>query len=287
MRRLKYATLVSFTMALAGLSQLSNAQSCGDAQPGSKIRVLGDAVLFSAAVLNVDADGAPNSYLIDGKGLSYTCDGVVAVENGKRVTPKTDPKNWQKKCNAAWALAKATNDYSHVSIFGFEKDKNNRPLVQAAGDPLPGTAYISATTVYIPGTPEGTQRHYVNAVDIPYVVLPSSFVSKYRVKHGSIAIVYRKKTNKYAFAVFGDGGDLGEASIKLHQDLGNNPISLVAGVERAKLRIEDPTLMVVFPKSTVTPISDSQRWNSKINLAGASALEAFGGIEQLQKCAKE
>jgi len=287
MQSLKYATLVSFTIAMAALSQLSNAQSCGEAQTDTGIRVLGDAVLFSSPVLNVDADGAPHAYLVNGKGLSYTCDGVVALEAGKRVTPDSDPKNWQTKCNAAWALAKTTNDYSRVAIFGFQTDKNNRPVVQAAGDPLPGKAYISATTVPIPDAPDGTQRRYVNAVEIPYVVLPPSFVSKYRVKPGSVAIVYRKKTDKYAFAVFADGGRLGEASIKLHQDLGNNPISVIAGVARAKKRIEDSTLVVVFPKKIATPMSDSQVWINSIKLIGASALEVFGGVEQLHKCAKD
>jgi hypothetical protein len=32
--------------------------------------------------LAVDADGAPDSYRVDGKGLSFTCDGVFAVVNG-------------------------------------------------------------------------------------------------------------------------------------------------------------------------------------------------------------
>src|ERR1035437_11016402 len=54
----------------------------------------GQAVGFTSAGLAVDADGAPNSYLVDGKGLSDTCDGVVALVNGKRVNKKTDAKHW-------------------------------------------------------------------------------------------------------------------------------------------------------------------------------------------------
>lgn len=50
-------------------------------------------VVFSTKELKVDADGAPNSYLVNGEGLSYTCDGMTAVGS----TPDTDPKGWQKK----------------------------------------------------------------------------------------------------------------------------------------------------------------------------------------------
>jgi len=147
-------------------------------------------VLFVSGVPNVDADGAPNSYLLDGKGLSYTCDGVVAVENGKRVTPTPNPSDWQQTCNAAWARAKATNDYQGVAIFGFQTAADNRPLIQGGGDPLPGKGYISATSVSIPGAPEGTQRRYVDASRIPYIVVPSSFVSKYKVKPRTLAVVW-------------------------------------------------------------------------------------------------
>ena len=57
-------------------------QTCGNPPGFNKVWTEGKAVLFKSSKLNVDADGAPNSYLVDGKGLSYTCDGVVAVENG-------------------------------------------------------------------------------------------------------------------------------------------------------------------------------------------------------------
>src|SRR6185295_20156995 len=92
------------------------------------IKKVDSALVFSSPHLNVDADGAPNAYRLDGKGLSYTCDGVVALENGKRVTPKSDPVNWQAKCNVAWKKARETNDYSGVAIFGFATDLSNHPL---------------------------------------------------------------------------------------------------------------------------------------------------------------
>ena len=262
-------------------------QDCGTPQPGSQIRVVKDAVLFTAKELNVDADGAPNAYFLNGNGLSYTCDGVVAIENGKRVTPDSGDKDWQKKCNAAWSLAKQTGDYSKVAIFGFSVDmKTRKPLVQSEGEPFPGTAYISTTTVSIPGTPEGTQRHYVDATKIPYVVLPSSFVRKYKVQPGSLAVVYRPLTDKYAFGIYADGGNLGEASLKLHQDLGNNPYIVRNGIQRGKRTIPDPTITVVFPGQIVAPIADNDKWTMAINAAGLEKLNEFGGVTRLRGCSK-
>ena len=272
--------------ALIVNSTVTAGQSCGTPAGIGKVWTHAGAVLFTSGVLNVDADGAPNAYLLDGKGLSYTCDGVVAVENGKRVTPKTHPKDWQQKCNASWALATKTGDYRGVAIFGFQTDKNNRPLLQEEGDPVPGKAYISATSVVIPGMPEGTQRRYVDALKIPYIVLPPAFVSKYEVKPGTVSVVYRKKTNSYAFAVFADSGDIGEASVKLHQDLGSTPIVRIGGVDRAKGRIEDPVLVVVFPARMAGPMANSDAWNVKIKEEGTAALESFGGVEKLIACGK-
>jgi len=272
-------------IALVPLVAWSASSICGDPKKEGRTWTHGTAVLFKSSVLNVDADGAPNSYLVNGKGLSYLCDGVVAIENGKRVTPESDPENWQKKCKAAWAIAQKTNDYKGLAIFGFQTDSNNKPILQADGDPLPGEAYVSTTSVVIPNTPPGTQRQYVDALQIPYIVLSPSFVSKNKVKPGSVAVVYRKKTKAFAFAVFADGGRLGEASVKLHQDLGGNPIVKIAGVDRAKSRIDDATLIVVFPNKVAAPSADAVGWNATIQKEGAAALEEFGGVDQLKKCA--
>jgi hypothetical protein len=134
--------------------------------------------------------------------------------------------------------------------------------------------------------PQGTQRRYVDALRIPYIVLPPAFVSKYRVKPGTVSVVYRKKTNSFAFAVFADSGDIGEASVKLHQELGSKPIVRIGGVDRAKARIEDPVLVVVFSGRIAGPTADSDAWNLKIKEQGTAALEAFGGVEELKACAR-
>jgi hypothetical protein len=266
----------------------NGASSCGEKNTGTVINGFNTwknskAVIFNTPYLNVDADGAPNSYLVDGNGLSFTCDGVVAIENGQRVTP--DKKEWYKKCQVAWQKAKLSGDYSGVAIFGFLKDENNKPIVQGDGDPFPGLAFISTTTISVPNTKDGTQKHEVDATTIPYVVLPKLFISKYDVKPGDIVIVYRKATNKYAFGVYADGGKLGEASVKLHEDIGNNPIIVKDGVKRAERGIDDSIITVVFPGVTTHPTTDTLKWQEEINKLGNKALVDFGGNDQLLACA--
>lgn len=278
-------------LALAALATLGAAPAFAQADPcpgsiDSGIKSVGRTLVFHSKHYNIDADGAPNAYRLDGKGLSYTCDGVVAMENGRRVTPQSDPQHWQAKCNAAWKKARETGNYSGVAIFGFETGAHNVPLVQKAGDPLPGEAFITTTSVAIPDAQDGTQRRYVDATRIPYVVLPGAVISKYSLSPGSVALVYRPATGKAAFAVYGDGGRLGEGSVKLHQDLGSDPMLIKNGVQRAKRRIEDRVVTFVFADAKAPPVADADAWNADLRQRGEAALQAFGGMDRIKACAK-
>jgi hypothetical protein len=154
-------------------------------------------VVFTSSILNVDANGAPNSYRVDGNGLSYTCDGVVGIVNGKPVTPGRP--NWQKVCQKAWSTAIKSGDYSNVDIFGFEKGEHGKPVVQGAGDPLPGEAYVSTTSMPVASTPNKTQRHYVDATAIPYIMLTQDFAKANRIAFGDVAVVYRPRNGRIAY----------------------------------------------------------------------------------------
>ncbi len=277
-------SLVLFGIGSMAIASPAIAWDCSGKKDALGVTKFDNSIAFSKSYLNVDADGAPNAYRVDGNGLSYTCDGVVAIENGRRVTPESDRVKWQQKCNAAWKLAKATNDFSNVAIFGFATDAKHRPLVQGEGDPLPGVAYITTTSVEIPEAPMGTQRRQIDATKIPYVVLPSNLVKQYGIKPAAVAIVYRPSIEKVAFAVYGDGGRLGEGSVKLHMELGSNPMILNNGVERAKRRIEDEIITIVFPEKSTDRVLDFDVWTAQIKELGDEQLKAFGGVERLKAC---
>lgn len=243
------------------------------------------AVAFKTDGLAVDADGAPNSYLVDGNGLSYTCDGVEPIVNGVPVPPEKDPHS--ELCHKAWVDALASKDYSHVKIFGMETDAKNTPVVQSGGDPLPGTAYVAVTSMSVPGSAKTAQKHWVDATRIPYVVLSGRFAKEYGAGLGSLAVVYWPKNDKYAFGVYADSGGLGESSVKLHEDLGSTPVVKdKAGVMRATAGISGPVLTLVFPKIAVPAAADTDAWYESIQTAGKAALGDWGGLARLQACAK-
>ena len=235
--------------------------------------------------LKVDADGAPNSYRVDGQGLSYTCAGVFAVVNGVVHTQDNDKKHWQQLCRQHWDEAKQTGDYSKLKIVGFLKDAAGRPIVQAQGDPLPGSAFVTKTLLGVPGTPDRAQRHYVNASEIPYLVLSADYAANHHLQPGDLALVYRPSTKKFAYGVYGDCCSLGEASVRLHQDLGSNPITVGAdGTSRANRGIGDPIVLIAFTGVHTKPTLDARVWRAEIKLKGDEALKGIGGITALKAC---
>lgn len=235
--------------------------------------------------LAVDADGAPDSYRVDGRGLSYTCDGVFAVVDGVAHTQKNDKPHWQELCIQHWNEARTTGDYSKVKIVGFLTDVDGRPVVQDSGDPLPGEAFVTTTTLTIPGTPDRAQRHYVNASEIPYVVLSTAYTKKHHLKLGDLVAVYRPVTGRVAYGVYGDCCSLGEASVRLHQDLGSNPIVAKAdGTRRAKQGIADRIVLVALTGAHTTPTLDSPAWRAEIKTKGDAALQALGGLKAVKAC---
>jgi len=75
------------------------------------------------------------------------------MEKGHAVT--VGSAGWEDKCHKAWVSARASGDYTSVKIFGFATDARGIPLVQKEGDPLPGEAFVSTTTVEVAAAPRG------------------------------------------------------------------------------------------------------------------------------------
>lgn len=80
-RHVAWHVLATTALSLAYVSPTRAVTACeGPTHAG--IKEIGIARAFRSPRLDVDADGAPNAYRLDGKGLSYTCDGVSALGRG-------------------------------------------------------------------------------------------------------------------------------------------------------------------------------------------------------------
>ncbi len=87
---------------------------------------------------------------------------------------------------------------------------------------------------------------YVNAEEVPYVVLPKGQYKPHGVQVGDMALVRNKENGKMAVAVFGDVGPKakrGEGSMALARDLGLNPSPKHGGTQENKIEY------LAFPKT--------------------------------------
>ena len=93
-------------------------------------------------------------------------------------------------------------------------------------------------------------------------------------------------TGHLAFGVYGDCCSLGEASARLHQDLGNDPIVVRAdGTRRAKRGISDKVAFVTLTGAHTTPTLDAAAWRSEILAQGQAVLNTLGGKSAIAACA--
>jgi hypothetical protein len=161
------------------------------AKPNEKALSLKKADMEIVVPMSVDVDGAPTAYGPDNsKALDYELNAHVGA----------------KKSGA---------------IVGYRTDKNNRPIIQKAGDPAPGF-YISETAYTdINNFDKNDPRRYVNAAEINYTVLATSAKQK-GVVQGDFCVVHSVKKNQTVFAIVGDAGHANgaEGSLALLQRLG-------------------------------------------------------------------
>jgi hypothetical protein len=133
----------------------------------------------------IDADGYTKAYHPDNTGLD---DLVHAGHTG----------NW-------WGIA-TDNELT-----------SGNPILQKDSDPAPGY-YVSTTSLVDKQYGYADPKRYVDAIQIPYFVLPKRFLKF--IKLGDIAWIYNAVKQIGAFAVFADvGPDVGEGSMRLAEQL--------------------------------------------------------------------
>jgi hypothetical protein len=217
----------------------------------------GQSAFFFKSGMAIDADGSPTAYHPDNIGLDN-------LENAG------EPGNW-------WALV-TDND---------QPDGN--PIIQGENDPAPDY-YLSITALFDETKETTDPRRYVDATQIPYIVLPENndeeFLKLANVKLGDFAAAYNGENSKLAFAIFADtglsyAGDVeeyrfGEGSIALAEALGIPSSPRTGGIGGG-------ILFVVFPGSG----NSQPKSIEEINSLAAKEFERWGGILRAKACFNE
>jgi hypothetical protein len=188
----------------------------------------------------VDADGAFRAYHPNNR------IGLDSIEHAGH------PGNW-------WALATDTGSPS------------GRPVVQGKDDPAPGY-YVSMTSLFDAGiADEHNPRRFVDAVSIPYVVLPPEGFK--HAKLGDFATVVNLRNGKVAAAIVADESapelPMGEGSIALAGalDIASNPRS--GGIEKG-------VGYVIYPGSG----NGKPRVLGEIVSASEALFQRWGGLQR-------
>ena len=198
----------------------------------------------------IDADGAPNAYHPQDRGIDALAN--AGFPNG----------GWK-------------------SILAVDPHDPARPFVQPAG-PFAGF-FVSKTTLQDPTRAETDPARYVDSTRVPYLVFPGAFHALTGTgTMGDLAMARNLRTGAVTAAIVADGGPrnapLGEVSITLATNLGGvnvNPRN-GSGMPRG------PFLYALFPRTRLTP-----KWPATIEAieAGANAaLAAIGGWDRMLAC---
>jgi hypothetical protein len=240
--------------------------------PGSK------AIAF-ASQMQVNTDGAPDSYHPDDIGITHICNGVSV---GRSCT-------WKAKCLSDFRQAKAEHfkGPTKICFFAMAADTQGVPIIQGNTDPKPGY-FVSTTALHQPGENLRTPQAQLDSNIVPFAVIPGTWQRSGNPgpKLGDFGVAYRRSNGKSAFFVIGDTGPknkLGEGSVALHQTLGNDPFMDRFGVRRARKGIGGRDVVyLLFPNSAQF---GEHLDAASIERFASPLLERFGGIEKLKQCA--
>jgi hypothetical protein len=201
---------------------------------------------FYRAGLAVSADGAPNAY------HPGSAQGLDRLGNAGR------PGRW-------WGILTYTGR------------PGGDAFVQGDNAPYPGF-FVSTTALFDPAFPVVDPRRYVDAREIPYIVLPGDrkLLGRLGAKLGDFAYIINTKTGAFSPALIADLGPrnkLGEGSIALAKALGVPADPRTGGVSGG-------ILFVVFPGSG----NGRPHPRSAINQSATGHFAAWGGMEKVSAC---
>lgn len=233
-----------------------------------------------ASQMQVNTDGAPDSYHPDDIGITHICNGVS-------VGPTCA---WKASCLPEFRQAKAEHfrGQTKICFFAMATDANGLPILQGDADPMPGY-FVSTTALHQPGENVRTPQAQLDSNAVPFAVIPGTWqaTGKPGPKLGDFGVAYRRSNGKTALFVVGDIGPrnkLGEGSVALHKALGNDPFMQRFGVRRARKGIGSRDVVyVMFPG---TAQSGQKLSEASIDQFAGAQLQAFGGIKHVKECAE-
>ena len=201
------------------------------------------AVIYQSG-LAVDADGSPFAYHPEpdsDKGLDYL------VNAGS-------PGDW-------WGIATENGQSSGT------------PVIQGANDPAPGY-YVSTTSLEDPNYSSTDPRAYVNASEIPFIVLPLGH-DNFGGAMGDMGAVVNLSNGDVSYVIAADAGpdnQLGEGSVALAKALGVNSSPKDGGASSG-------IAYCFFPGSG----NGRPQTLENINKIGAKLFAEFGGVDRLKE----
>jgi hypothetical protein len=153
--------------------------------------------------------------------------------------------------------------------------KDGRPVVQGESDPAPGY-YVSMTALYDTHNPNPRDPHrYVDASNIPYVVLPPEGFQHARL--GDFATVANLQNGQITGAIVADesapGLKFGEGSIALADALAVDSSPRYGGKNRG-------VAYVIYPHSG----NGEPRSLKEIDEHSQKLFESWGGMKKLNLC---
>jgi hypothetical protein len=196
---------------------------------------------------NIDADGAPDAYAPPG-----------AAHPGRDFIGNAH---------------KNPRDLSSPYV-GVVTDANGDPVVQGAGDPVPGDL-VPGTSLKDLTKAQRDPRRYVDSSVVPYYVLPPE-LRDLGLDFGDLGYGVHVQTHRCQGLIAGDGGPrgkIGEVSIAGADGLGVPSSPKNGGTDQRVIAV------VFFPESRSDPA-----WPRDVNefcAAAAARLTAWGGLQRL------
>ena len=224
-------------------SELFNFHVTHDGEPAYNVQVWRQpesSAFFFESTLSVDADGAPNAYHPDNLGLDDLANAGA-------------PGSWS----------------------GLAVDKNGDPYIQGSDDPFPGY-YVSTTDLSDRTKAANDPTRYVDASQIPYIVLPEGIETQTGAHPGDFAMVFNLQNGKSSPAIYADTGPrdrIGEGSLALAETLELWSDARSGGTTRG-------ILYLVFTGSG----NGRPRSTEEINAEAEHLFQVWGGNNQLTAC---